>query len=198
MVHESPFGRPPRVHNRRRLAGKRGVGRLLAGVDCRWSREGIVSRRAATAPARSLTPARLASSHMGVLPRNQGRASELNWGVDDETPQSAMGRRHTGAPVARPKRERHSRTGDHRPAPRPNPRGGGLELAELEPKHRLVKSDLTGSLEAVVLVEGDRTALSLACARVQHLDSGSATEVLDDQVERGSAESSSLVTLVDE
>jgi hypothetical protein len=30
-----------------------------------------------------------------------------------------------------------------------------LELAELEPKHHLVKPDLTGSLEAVALVEGD-------------------------------------------
>jgi hypothetical protein len=73
-----------------------------------------------------------------------------------------------------------------------------LELAELEPKQHLVKADLTGPLEAVALVKGDRAAVALTSARVQHPDSGSATEVLDDQVQRCSAEALSLVTLVNE
>jgi hypothetical protein len=38
VAGESPFGRPPRVHNRRLLPGKRDGCRPLAGVDCRWSR----------------------------------------------------------------------------------------------------------------------------------------------------------------
>ena len=51
------------------------------------------------------------------------------------------------------------------------------------------------SLEAAP-VEGEGAAVALAGARGQHRDSGLATEILDDQVERGSAKASSLVTLV--
>jgi hypothetical protein len=38
-VHESPIGRPPRVHNRSPLAATRGLCRPLAGEDCRKSRK---------------------------------------------------------------------------------------------------------------------------------------------------------------
>jgi uncharacterized protein (DUF849 family) len=48
------------------------------------------------------------------------------------------------------------------------------------------------------LVEADRAAVALAGARVQHLHSRSATEVLDDQVERCSTEALPLVALVNE
>src|SRR5829696_6297336 len=75
-------------------------------------------------------------------------------------------------------------------------------LAELEPKHHLgvhfVGVHFAGSLKAVTLVEGDRAALALSGARGQHLDSGPATEVLNDQVERRGAEAMPLVTLVNE
>jgi hypothetical protein len=50
MADESPFRRPPRVHNQRPFAGKRGVCRPLAGEDCRRSRIATVSRRSASAP----------------------------------------------------------------------------------------------------------------------------------------------------
>jgi hypothetical protein len=43
MAHESSFGRPPRVHDRRLFAGKRGVCRPLVGEDCRWSRAARIS-----------------------------------------------------------------------------------------------------------------------------------------------------------
>ena len=49
-----------------------------------------------------------------------------------------------------------------------------------------------------MLVEGERAAVALTGARVQRVDSGSAAEVLDDQVERRSAEALPLVALVDE
>ena len=62
-------------------------------------------------------------------------------------------------------------------------------LAELELKQYLiVEYDLSGLLEAVALVEGDRAAFALTGARAQHLDSGSAAQVLDDQVEGRGAE----------
>ena len=71
-------------------------------------------------------------------------------------------------------------------------------LAEPEPKHYLIVEHFTGVLKAVALVKGDRAAFALTGARAQHLDPWPATEVLDDQVERGSAEALPLITLVNE
>ena len=66
-------------------------------------------------------------------------------------------------------------------------------LAEPEPKPHLIVNHFTGALKAVALVEGEGAAVAVGGARVQHLDSGSATEVLDDQVERRGAEALALV-----
>ena len=57
--------------------------------------------------------------------------------------------------------------------------------------------EISGSLEAVSLVERDRAALALPGARPHRADAP-VPEVLDDQVERCCTEASSLVALVDE
>src|SRR5512133_848863 len=57
--------------------------------------------------------------------------------------------------------------------------------------------ELSGSFEAVSLVEGDGAALALSDA-CPHRADAPVPEVLDDQVERCCTEASSLVALVDE
>src|SRR3954453_4717815 len=61
---------------------------------------------------------------------------------------------------------------------RRGPRRARSRLAEPEPKHHLVVGvHFAGLLEAIALVEADGAAVALTGARVQHLDSGPATEV---------------------
>src|SRR4051794_25451665 len=71
-------------------------------------------------------------------------------------------------------------------------------LGKPKPQRHLIPGHLTGALEPVALVERDRAPVAPAGAGIEHLDAGSTTEVLDDQVERGSAEALPLVTLVNE
>src|SRR3954468_22483260 len=75
---------------------------------------------------------------------------------------------------------------------------GGPGGGKPEPKEHLIVCQFTRALKAVALVELDRAAVALTGARTQHLDAESATEVLDDQIERGSAVALPLVTLVNE
>ena len=72
-----------------------------------------------------------------------------------------------------------------------------MRYGDLQPQHDLVAVQLSGSCEAVSLVERDRAALALPGARPHGADAP-APEVLDDQVERRRTEAPSLVALVDE
>src|SRR6266516_8077815 len=74
---------------------------------------------------------------------------------------------------------------------------GSLVLGDLQPEQDLVAVEISGSFEAVSLVERDRAALALSDACPHRADAPVA-EVLDDQVERCCTEASSLVALVDE
>src|SRR2546421_9556517 len=74
---------------------------------------------------------------------------------------------------------------------------GSLALGDLQPEQDLVAVEISGSFEAVPLVERDRAALALSDACPHRADAPVA-EVLDDQVERCCTEASSLVALVDE
>ena len=74
-----------------------------------------------------------------------------------------------------------------------------LGRSQREPQQDLaVEHDVAGLLKAVAFVERKRAPLAPARARPHHLDSGSAPEVLDDQVERRRPGALALVTLVDE
>ena len=92
MAHESSFGRPPRVHDRRLFAGKRGVCRPLICEDCRWSRAARISN-----PGRSSSAT--TRSSRGALAQSLRPLCDSRWGCLSPGPFVRHPRRAAGATV---------------------------------------------------------------------------------------------------
>jgi Glyoxalase-like domain len=73
MAHESSFGRPPRVHDRRLFAGKRGLCRPLVGEDCRWSRAARISNPGRSSSSTMRSSCRALAQSLGPLCESRWR-----------------------------------------------------------------------------------------------------------------------------